>query len=418
MYGCCDRKPLSFLPDRKAARLCGRFRGRCGGRLERTVLCVLAVLHCMTGVGADLEYPELGSLRLDEIQSIGTHNSYHIEPDQSVDLVLLVNRYGQGTDWPAARLVRSLAYTHFPLEVQLRLGIRAFELDVYPDPSGGRYADPGIYNSIRESGLIVDVPYDPEGEMREPGFKVLHMQDIDVRSTCKLLRRCLSAINAWSDSVRNHVPVVILIEPKEENRLAVDDHYEPVEAAAFTGEVFQELEAEILSVIPRDKIVTPDDVREGQASLRTALGRQKWPLLSELAGKILFILIDSDEPTARYAGESQTLENKLMFANLGMRSPGSSFVIYTRPTNENHRLRIGGALAEGMLAYTRADANTEEARLNDLARQRSAFRSGAQIISTDYPFPDHRLSDYKVQFENGRFVRCNPVTARGKCDGR
>ena len=72
-----------------------------------------------------------------------------------------------------------------------------------------------------------------------------------------------------------------------------------------------------------------------------------------------------------------------MFANLGLRAPGSSFVIYTRPTNENHRFRIGGALAEGLLAYTRADANTEEARLNDPSRQRSAFRSGAHIVSPE-----------------------------------
>ena len=368
-------------------------------------------------MAADLEYPELGSLRLNEVQYIGTHNSYHIEPDQSVDLVLLVNQYGQGSDWPAARLVRSLAYSHVPLDVQLRLGIRAFELDVYADRPPGRFADPGIYRSIRESGLIVDVPYDPEGLMQEPGFKVLHMQDIDVRSHCKLLRQCLGMVNAWSESVPNHVPIIILIEPKEENRVAVDEHYEPVEVTAFTEEVFQELEAEILSVIPRHRIVTPDDVRGEQASLKTAIGRNGWPPLSELAGKILFTLIDSEEPTARYAGESRTMENKLMFANLGLRAPGSSFVIHTRPTNENHRFRIGGALAEGLLAYTRADANTEEARLNDLSRQRFAFRSGAHIVSTDYPFPDYRLSDYRVQFEDGRFVRCNPVTARGKCDG-
>ena len=412
MYGYSDRISLNPIRGHKA-------EGPRGGRprrLMRALLCIPGVLHCATAVGAGLEYPELAALRLDEIQYIGTHNSYHIEPDQSVDLVLLVNQYGQGSDWPAARLVRSLAYSHFPLEVQLRLGIRAFELDVYPDRSGGRYADPGVYRSIRESGLIVDVPYDPEGLMDEPGFKVLHMQDIDVRSNCKLLRQCLNAINAWSESIPDHVPIIILIEPKEDKRAAVDDNYEPVEVIAFTEEVFQELEAEILSVISRDKIVTPDEVRGEHASLKAAIGQRGWPLLSELAGKILFILIDSEEPTARYAGEGRTLENKLMFANLGMRAPGSSLVIYTRPTNENHRFRIGGALAEGLLTYTRADANTEEARLNDLARQRFAFRSGAQIISTDYPFPDYRLSGYKVQFEGGRFVRCNPVTARGKCD--
>ena len=362
-----------------------------------------------------MEFPELSSLRLNEVQYIGTHNSYHIEPDQSVDLVLLVNKYGQGSEWPPARLVRSLAYSHFPLQVQLRLGIRAFELDVYADESGGRYADPGIYKSIAKSGLIPDVPYDPDGLMREPGFKVLHMQDIDVRSLCKLFSRCLSIINTWSESVPNHIPLIILIEPKETNRIAVDDNYEPVAVPAFTEQVLQQLEAEILSIIPRNKLVTPDDIRGGQASLNKAVKQQTWPYLSELAGKILFILIDSGKATDNYAGQAQTLENKLMFANLGMGAPGSAFVIYTKPKKEKHRLKIDGALAEGFLVYTRADANTEEARRNDMSRQRFAFRSGAQIISTDYPFPDYRFSDYKTQFEGGKFVRCNPVTARKKC---
>ena len=369
-------------------------------------------------LAVDLEFPELGSLRLNEVQYIGTHNSYHIEPDQSVDLVLLVNKYGAGSEWPAARLVRSLAYTHYPLDAQLRLGIRAFELDIYPDPSGGLYAEPGIYKSIAASGLIADVPYDPDGLMRKPGFKVLHMQDLDVRSNCKLLSDCLRIVNGWSDSVPNHVPIVVIIEPKEKNREPVDGNYKPVAVPTYTREVLQELEAEILSVVPRRKIIAPDDIRGEGVSLKRAIRRQAWPTLAKLAGKILFVLTGSGKAARNYAGESRTLENRLMFANLGMKAPGSAFVTYAQPQKEKHRLRIGGALADGFLVRTRADANTEEARRSDWSTQRLAFGSGAQIVITDYPFPDHRLSGYRTQFENGMFVRCNPVTAKGKCNGR
>lgn len=383
-----------------------------------SVFRTFLILYCASGVTADLEFPELSSLRLNEIQYIGTHNSYHIEPDQSVDLVLLVERYGHGSEWPAARLVRSLAYTHFPLEVQLHLGIRTLELDVYADKSGGLYAEPGVYKGISNRGLIPDVPYDPDGLMREPGFKVFHMQDIDVRSHCKLLKHCLSMINSWSESVPNHVPIIILIEPKDKNRGAVNDSYTPVAVPAFTGQVLQELEAEILSVIPRNKIVTPDDIRGNQASLSEAIKQQDWPYLSELAGRLLFILIDAGKATDNYVGLGKTLENKLMFANLGHGAPGSAFVMHTKPKKEKHRLKIDGALATGYLAYTRADANTEEARSDDYSRQRFAFRSGAHIISTDYPFLDYRFSTYKTQFNGGKFVRCNPVTAGKKCKDR
>ena len=383
-------------------------------RYHATIL--LAYLFCLgfypDGSATDLEFPALASLRLNEVQYIGTHNSYHIEPDQSVDLMLLVNKYGHGSDWPAPRLVRSLAYSHWPLEAQLSLGIRALELDVYADPVGGRYAEPGIYKSIAKNGLIPDVPYDPDGLMKQAGFKVLHMQDIDVRSNCKLFSQCLSIINSWSERVSNHVPLIILIEPKQTPRVAVDDSYTPVEPLEFTG---QALEEEILSVIPLNRIVTPDDIRHNHASLRRAVKQQGWPYLSELAGKMLFILIDSDKPTENYAGADRTLNNKLMFAHIGASAPGSAFAMYTKPKKEKHRLKIAGALVDGYLVYTRADANTEEARLNDTSRQGFAFRSGAHIISTDYPFPDYRFSEYQTRFENGKFVRCNPLTARKKC---
>ncbi len=38
-----------------------------------------------------------------------------------------------------------------------------------------------------------------------------------------------------------------------------------------------------------------------------------------------------------------------------------------------------------------------EARDNDIRRRDLAIASGAQLISTDYPEPDRRLSSYRVQ---------------------
>lgn len=42
------------------------------------------------------------------------------------------------------------------------------------------------------------------------------------------------------------------------------------------------------------------------------------------------------------------------------------------------------------------DSGTAESRLNDPTRRDLAIKSGAQLISTDYPEPDKRFSDYQV----------------------
>ena len=52
---------------------------------------------------------------------------------------------------------------------------------------------------------------------------------------------------------------------------------------------------------------------------------------------------------------------------------------------------------DGFLVRTRADAGTVEARENTTRRRDLAIATGAQLISTDYPEPDPRLSDYSVQ---------------------
>src|SRR5919108_2859787 len=101
-------------------------------------------------------------VRLNEIQLLGTHNSYHIAPAPAMLAQL------------GAR-ARDIEYTHRPLAEQLsRLGIRKFELDVFADPDGGRYAQPAAFRMV--PGL------DPVGsDLSAPGFKVLHTQDIDYR---------------------------------------------------------------------------------------------------------------------------------------------------------------------------------------------------------------------------------------------
>lgn len=54
----------------------------------------------------------------------------------------------------------------------------------------------------------------------------------------------------------------------------------------------------------------------------------------------------------------------------------------------------------GFQVRTRADSGTTESRMNDPKRRDLAIRSGAQLISTDYPEPNRRFSDYFVSPEH------------------
>src|SRR4051812_10844486 len=85
-----------------------------------------------------------GEGRLNEIQVIGSHNSYHIAPAPPVMALLSATQ---------PKAARSLAYTHRPLAEQFAAqGIRQIELDVFADPEGGRFAEPKAWRTLQALG--------------------------------------------------------------------------------------------------------------------------------------------------------------------------------------------------------------------------------------------------------------------------
>src|SRR5580692_10510750 len=133
--------------------------------------------------------PADDSLRMNQIQIIGTHNSYHAGLSLSeAELMKQKN----------PKLYQALDYRHRPLDLQLSSGVRQIELDIFADAEGGRYAHPAGPEAVAAAGLGKDPDFDPQGLMGKPGFKVMHVQDIDYRSTCQLLVACLKIVRKWS----------------------------------------------------------------------------------------------------------------------------------------------------------------------------------------------------------------------------
>jgi len=198
-------------------------------------------------------------IHVNQIQVIGSHNSYHAGfPPSARKLMELKSPDG----------LHGLDYHHAPLTDQLSGGVRQIEIDVYADTKGGRYAHPAILNMVAKAGLPADPEFDPQHVMDKPGFKVLHMQDIDVRSTCMTLVACLTDVRGWSKQHPQHLPIFILIETKE----GKDRHLpHAVTPESFTAPVFDALDKEIRSVFTPDEMITPDDVRGGSATLVEAV---------------------------------------------------------------------------------------------------------------------------------------------------
>ncbi len=331
---------------------------------------------------------------MNQIQVIGTHNSYHQRTHDS--LMQLIARIH-----PEA--VTELDYSHPPLAQQLgEENIRQIELDCYADPEGGRFAHPVGPIKAAEAGLPPVPSFDPEGKLLKPGIKVMHIPDIDYHSVALTLVDGLKDVRAWSLAHPRHVPIFILIELKSETLGPGFTQALPWDATQLA-----ELEREILSVFPRDAIITPDDVRGSEASLPAALHDHGWPALDSVRGKVLFGMDNEGDERATYLLGHPLLEGRLLFVSVPPENPAAAWMKCNDPIKDFDRIQ--SLVRQGFLVRTRSDEPTRPAPKNDTNMRDHPLASGAQFVSTDFPEPNLKLSPYRVQFPGGGPVRSNPL---------
>ena len=363
-------------------------------------LAALSWLGVATGGGRAQESRLDRPLRMNDIQVVGSHNSYKQAIDPMLFALLLERR--------SPERIRPLEYGHPSLTEQLDCGLRKLELDVIHDPEGGRYAAPAGLAWVAEAGGPPLRPYDPEGAMKGPGFKVLHVQDLDFRSNCPTLRRCLEEMRAWSDAHPRHLPIVVTMNAKDDRLMGID----AVVPLAFDEAAFDALDREILAVLARARLIVPDDVRGEAPTLRAAVLANGWPALDDARGRFLFVLDESGPKLERYASGHPSLRGRVLFANAPPERDEAAFLIVNDPVRDGARIRE--LVEQGFLVRTRADADTREARSGSTARRDAAFASGAQFVSTDYYLESHAENPafgtgYRVVLPGGGVARCNPV---------
>lgn len=365
-------------------------------------------------------------VRLNQIQVVGTHNSYSQPADPRVFDVLgatVEERLAMGMSRmpEAARalladehpnlgsLKLGLEYMHPPIEAQLALGLRSLELDLNVDPAGGLYLDPLAYRQLRALGETDLAPIYSEA-LGERGMKVLHIADLDFRSHCPTFRLCLTQMKAWSDRTPGHSPVFVLLEPKSSGLtagIAGATLVPPFDAAAF-----DEVDAAILEILGAGRIITPDDLRGTHQTLEAAALAGDWPTLSASRGRFIFLYIVPGLNLAAFAPYLEGTPSLQGRAAFVQGRPGMAHAAFVMVDNALTRGdEITRLVRAGYLVRSRTDIDAHEARVNDVSRREAALASGAQILSTDYPqAPNIFGNDYRVSpFPEG--ARCNPVNA-------
>ena len=342
-------------------------------------------------------------LKLNQIQVIGSHNSYRINATDEMHGLIASFQPEFSLD---------LDYGHPPLDIQFsQYGIRQIEIDVYHDPEGGLF-----YYQRGNFWIGMPVASGIE-ELLDPGLKVLHFPDIDYRTHYYTFIDALQAVKDWSNQHPNHIPIFILIEAKEES---LSNLYPSLsgftQPAPFDNTALDAIDTDIRSVFGEnlDKVITPDDIRGENESLESVILNGGWPTIGESRGKIYFGLDNGGATRDSYVDGHPALTGRVLFTSSDPGTPEAAFLKLNTPTES-----IADFVSQGYIVRTRADADTEEARSGDTGPRDLAISSGAQFVSTDYYVADVRAdtsedwTNYSVSLPGNFIARENPVSGSG-----
>jgi hypothetical protein len=327
--------------------------------MNRAVLIVVVVLAIDVLSLPARDPADVEQLRINQLQFIGTHNSYHVRDPAKP------NR--NFPDWN---------YSHAPLDVQLDRDVRSFELDL---------------------------------QYRKGEFQVFHVALLDEGSTCRTLKEGLETVRKWSDAHPRHLPISFLFELKQEGP-GLDRTIKIPDAAAL-----DRLDGVLRSVFPPERTITPDDVRGRAATLREAVQNSGWPTLATARGKVFYILHDDRKERALYTRDHPSLRGRVMFVRSDeSREDAATFVMDNPRDGDIPRL-----VKAGYLVRTRADSGLRTKGPRPLARREAAFASGAQIVSTDFPSGEAQAqAGFVVEFAHAAPARVNPINGPGGVRGR
>jgi len=316
--------------------------------------------------GFDIAVALENNIRLNEVQFLGTHNSYKAYnrfADQLMRRLIGPLGFSDGRVW---------SYGYEPLSAQLENGIRSFELDV----------------------------------MREKkGFRCAHIPLVDYASVCPDFNLALKEIALWSDAHPGHLPITLLIEAKP----TIFSGGMLLHPFNLDDVLFLD---ELVAAALGDRLYTPKDMLRAHDDFKQMRAADDYPALSELLGKILVIYHYDWNTTEAYAAVDPATRALSMFPSMGQwvlywqdMDPNQAYVCFIIDNwSESPDMRQNVEVSN-MLVRTRVDVFP----WRDDEWEAQALRTGAFIMTTDWPPRGNPGEDPHVaSFEDGATVRLKP----------
>lgn len=334
-------------------------------------------------------------LRINQLQQMGSHNSYHRELSPNEQKVQQAQNPGSVDLW----------YSHAPLGQQLEdQNIRTLEFDLFPDPAGGLYTYP-LIRKLTGQGPLTDPA------LAKPGIKVMHIADFDYNTNCRTFVLCLQQVKTWSDKHPYHVPITINLELKQSDPNVVAAG--GVKAPPWDLANLNSVDTEIRSVFSEDKLLSPDDVRKPGLTLEQSVLTKGWPTLAKARGKVMFYFDNGGPGEIRdlYRTDKPNLEGRAVFTRGPEGQPDAAVTQVNDPRGAN-QAEIQRLVKKGYLIRTRSDEPMSTIRDNELSRVGVALASGAQYVTTDFPVAGMAArydSDFVAKLPGDTPVRFNPV---------
>ena len=314
----------------------------------------IAPVDQSTFFNGDLQAELAAGLKFNSLRYTATHNSYQTE---SVDVLKQI--YGKLSDLTFGLVPATMAdFVSSTLTEQLNSGIYSFEIDVE----------------------VVDRDCDIS-------FTCMHSPCIDMTTSCYDFALAMKEIAMWSDNNPDHLPITVIIEPKE--------IFIPLEDMKVLNLDYAKELDRVLREELGDRLFTPDDMLRDYESFGEMRRADDWCKVEDMLGKVL-ILFHECNTTQGYIDLDPTLRTQAMFPMLRAKDIDrdcASFLLINKPEGEFDDIQE--ALDNKFIVRTRVDEFTSISE----KRRIKAFESGAQILSTDYPVRQGiTADDYVVCF--------------------
>ncbi len=292
-------------------------------------------------------------VKINEIAVVGTHNSYQLIgtlPKQGLMKVLQIISFGA--------VENKAVFEMDTFTEQLEQGVRNLEIDIET--------------------------VDDEGDV---SFIVTHDPILDNVSSAHNFAKGLEEIAMWSDNNPGHLPVYLLIEPK-------DDVPSINNMKNFSLEYALEFD-KVLRQVLGDRLLTPAQAMGEYESFEEMRKVDGWPALKQAAGKII-VLLHPCGVTQEYIDTDISIKTQAMFPMLrfgDIDKAYASFILDNDPVSatENNKKTVE---ENNLMVRTRADDYPD---FSD-ERYNSADNCGSHIITTDYPPRYVREKDHTFTF--------------------